>query len=69
MSEDDALTASDLLSVLKNHIESETAKFVTGIRPLSELDAFMAELEALGVKEYIALYEEAYAPFMDSIYG
>ena len=69
MSEDDALRATELLSVLKNHIESESAKFITGIRPLSELDAFLKELEALGVEEYVAMYEEAYAPFMASIYG
>ena len=69
MGEEDALQAADLLSVLKNHIESETAKFVTGIRPLSELDAFMAELEALGVKEYVEMYKEAYAPYMEGIYG
>ena len=69
MSEDDALTAAEILSVVKNHIESETAKFVTGIRPLSELDAFHAELKAMGIEEYIEMNKEAYVPFMDSIFG
>ena len=68
MSEDDALYTSEILSVLKNHIDSETAKFVTGIRPLSELDAFMAELKGMGIEAYINIYKEAYAPFMDTIY-
>jgi hypothetical protein len=69
MSEEDALLAAEILSVVKNHIESETAKFVTGIRPLSELDAFHEELKNLGIEEYIEMHKEAYQPFMDSTFG
>ena len=64
MTEDDTLTATEIFSVIENHIISESAKFITGARPLSELDAFQEELKGMGIEEYIALYEEAYAPFM-----
>ena len=68
MSEEDALHATELKSVLKNHVDSETAKFITGQRPLSELDAFQEELKTMGIEEYIDMYREAYAPFMDKFF-
>ena len=69
MSEEDAITAADLKSVLQKHIESETAKFVVGNRPLSEFDQFQKELESMGVEEYLNLYTEAYSGYMASVFG
>ena len=69
LSEEDALNAADLKTLLENHIISESAKFITGQRPLDQLDAFQDELKGLGIEEYIALYQDAYADFMDSIFG
>jgi len=68
LSEKDALYATELFSVLENHIISESAKFITGQRPLSELDAFQEELKTMGIEEYIDMYQEAYAPFMDEFF-
>ena len=69
LSEEDALYATELFSVLENHITAESAKFITGTRPLSEIPAFQAELKAMGIEDYIALYEEAYATFMAGYFG
>ncbi|MBE5772003.1 MAG: hypothetical protein E7336_11610 [Clostridiales bacterium] len=51
----------ELEAVLKDKIENETAKFITGARPLSEFDAFQEELKKLGVEEYVGYYAESYA--------
>ena len=52
---------TDLKTALTNYVKQEYAKFVVGQRPLSELDAFQKELEAMGMAEYIELCEKAYA--------
>lgn len=69
LSEEDALRASELASVLNNHITSESAKFITGTRPLEELDTFMDELKQMGIEEYIGMYREAYSDFMALYFG
>ena len=62
--EDEALRAQELVTVLKNHISSESAKFITGVRPVGEIDQFFEELESMGIEEYIALYEKAYSSYL-----
>lgn len=69
MSEEDALRATEIETVIQPYILSESAKFVTGIRPLSELDDYFEELKAMDVEEYISLQKEAYATYMDSVYN
>ena len=68
LSLDDSSRAAELKTLLKQHIEQETAEFITGIRPLSELDTYFEELEALGVEEYVEIYRAAYSSYMDSIF-
>ena len=60
LSEEDALYTTELFSVLENHIISESAKFITGTRPLSEIPAFQEELKAMGI-EIDELTPEQYA--------
>lgn len=55
MSSDNLERYSDLRTVIKNHVDVETAKFVVGQRPLSELDDFFEELKAIGSEEYAEL--------------
>ena len=55
MSSDNLERYSDLRTVIKNHVDVETAKFVVGQRPLSELDDFFEELKAIGSEEYTEL--------------
>lgn len=69
MSEDNALDATDLYTTLEYHIIAESAKFITGKRPLSEIEAFQNELKGMGIETYIAMYKEAYEPFMTAIFG
>lgn len=69
LTEDEALTVTDLETVLKKHIESETAKFVVGTRPLAEYDQFVKELEGMGVQEYLDIYTKAYSTYMNSVFG
>ncbi|MCL2834683.1 MAG: extracellular solute-binding protein [Treponema sp.] len=56
--------AADLRSAIENHVKAETAKFVVGQRPLSEIPAYFAELKAMGFDEYKAIYTEAYKNYM-----
>ena len=69
LSEDDALYAAELKTLLENHVTSESAKFITGVRPLSEIPAFQEELKAMGIEDYIAMYREAYSTYMEGIFG
>ena len=54
---------------IKTWINNETARFITGKRPLSELDKFMDELRGLGVEDYIAAYRAAYQDFLNRTFG
>ncbi len=66
LSTQNALRAGELQSVITNHIKTESAKFITGIRPLSEVDDYFKELESLNVEEYIEIYKEAYSGYMEA---
>ncbi|MBQ8813537.1 MAG: extracellular solute-binding protein [Lachnospiraceae bacterium] len=65
---DDSARASDLKTILVEHITAESAKFITGVRSLDEIDEFWKELESLGVEEYVELYRDAYSGYMDAIF-
>ena len=64
---DDSVRANELYSVLKAHMETETIKFITGSRDLSELDAYFKELDELGYQEYIGYYQDAYAIYLSNL--
>ena len=49
-------------------INAESAKFITGTRPLDEIEKFQEELKGLGVEEYVEIYRNAYSSYMDSIF-
>lgn len=68
MLEEDALRYTELSTVLDNYIITESAKFITGLRPLEEIDDFFKELEGMNVKEFVELSEEAYASYMAGIF-
>lgn len=69
LSEEDSLAVAELLTILKDHIANEAAKFITGQRPLSEVDDYFAEMKALGAEDYLAYYQEAYASYLESCFG
>jgi len=63
MDMDTANRAADLKTLLDDHRASETAKFVTGVRPMEEWDDFVQELKDLGSEEYQKIYDDAYANY------
>lgn len=54
---------TDLKTVINAYVQSESAKFVTGARALTdeELDAYFAGLDSLGYEEYLGYYADYYA--------
>ena len=48
------------MQVINEYANTEFAKFVTGKRSLSELDAYFDELDRLGAQELIGIYSEYY---------
>ncbi len=58
---------SDLSSVINAYIETETAKFITGIRDLGEFDKYLEELNSLGFEEYLVYYKGAYADYLKAM--
>ena len=68
VTEEDSLRATELSKVIGDYISSESAKFITGTRPLSELDEFKEELKTMGAEEYIEMYRTAYSTYMDTIF-
>ena len=53
---------TDLGSVINSYVESESAKFVTGVRALTdaELKIYFDNLDALGYQEYLKYYVDYY---------
>lgn len=68
MTEDIALRSTELGKVIKDYVTAESAKFITGSRPLSEIDAFFEELKKLEIEEYIGYNVEAYSAYMEANY-
>ena len=54
---------ADLQSVIKNHVDAETAKFIVGQRPLSEFAQFQEELKAMGAEEYLEIAQNYYKEY------
>ena len=69
LSEDENVEITDLRAVLNNYIASESAKFITGRRPMSEIDEFWDELKQMDIDRYLEIYVNAYAPYMESVFG
>lgn len=69
LTSDEVIEISDIESVITDHIKSESAKFITGVRDLSEFDAYMDELRALGIDRYVEIYTNAYAGWFQSTFG
>jgi hypothetical protein len=53
---------TDLETLLLNHYNSETAKFITGIRKVTpeEFKAFQDDLLAMGMQEYMDTVSAAF---------
>lgn len=58
--EEEKLQYKDRQTAIKKYVEEEALKFVTGARSLDEFDAFVAELDKLGLQEVLKAYQAAY---------
>ena len=65
--EDTVVEMSDLQSVLNPYIQTEVAKFITGVRPLDEFEAFRGELKSMGVEDLLAIYQEGYEAYLSNL--
>ncbi len=66
---EDLNRVTELNMLLTDHITAESVNFITGVRPLSELDQYFEELKNLGVEEYIEIYRNAYADYMEQTFN
>jgi putative aldouronate transport system substrate-binding protein len=62
LSEEENYKLTDLRTVIHPYIEEQVAKFITGARPLDEIDAFAEELKGLGIEDLLAIYKAIYGP-------
>ena len=61
LSPDDTEKAASILADLKNYLEIAVGEFITGKRDVdADWDSMIAELENMGAKDYVAIYQEAY---------
>jgi len=51
-----AATATDLTT----YVEQMEAKFITGVEPLDNWDDYVKTIEAMGIDEYVEVYQAAY---------
>lgn len=54
---------NDLETVLNPYIKEQVALFITGKRDISEVDAFVAEMESMGMDRLLELYTDIYADY------
>ena len=54
-------TISEIATPLADYAYMMEAKFITGDEPLSNYDAYLEEMNNLGVQDYLKIYTEAYA--------
>ena len=57
----------DLRTILNNFVEQEAARFITGARPLSEFDAYINQLNAIGFREYEQIFVRYWANNQETI--
>jgi len=58
--ENTARRLGDLSSVLNDYAEIQFAQFVTGSRPLSEINNYFNELDRMNYQEYLKYYVDYY---------
>lgn len=55
---------SDIYPEIKSYIEEMTVKFIMGLEPLENYDAFVEKLNSLGIQDVIKAYQSAYDRYM-----
>lgn len=66
MSEDDTYRVAELESVLVPYMQSEIAKFITGMRSLDTFDAYLEECRDMGSDELNDIYDKYYQDYLEN---
>ena len=64
MSVEDKAFCDSVMDDVNNYITEMEVKFITGEEPLSNFDAFVAQLDRMGVNRALEIYRSAYAEYM-----
>lgn len=54
----------DLYSEIESYVDEMTVRFIMGLEPIENYDAFVEQLKALGVEEAIGAYQSAFDRYM-----
>jgi len=60
LSADEMSRAEPLEGPIRTYIEENTVQFLTGLKPISDFDNFVSEIERMGLAELLAIYQAAY---------
>lgn len=61
--EETNIRLTDLSTVINSYVRAETAKFITGSRPIEEFDNYISELQGLGFSEFLGYYTDYYEAY------
>jgi len=64
MSVEDKSFCDGVMDDVNNYITEMELKFITGEEPLSNFDAYVAQLDRMGVNEALEIYRRAYEAYM-----
>lgn len=62
--DEESMQYKDRESAISKYVEESALKFVTGEKSLDEFDAFVAELDKLGLQECLKVHQSAYDRFL-----
>jgi putative aldouronate transport system substrate-binding protein len=63
---DEQTANKDITTALNTYVQEQTVKFIMGDRSLDEFDAFVAELEKIGLNDSLKISNDAYARFLSA---
>jgi len=66
LDENENTKLADLDAVIKPYVEEQVARFISGDRPLSEFNAYLAELKTIGISELETIYKNIWKNFLAS---
>ena len=65
LSSDETEISNQIYTDIKTYIEENVLKFVTGQRDLSEFDAYVKDIEDMGIDQVTELYQAAYERYLN----
>jgi len=54
-----------LMDEMETYITEMSIKFITGEEPLTNFDAYVAQLTKMGIDNVLAIYRDAYVRYME----